>query len=94
MVAQILAGQLGLSFVRLSPDAVDPAAPRLINGQTAKRRQCVPIASSPEHVVLAMANPLDLIAIDDVELTTGRRVEPVVATASEVAAAVARYYGV
>ena len=94
VVAQILAGQLGLPFVRLAPDAVEPGAPRLINGQTAKRRQCVPIAASPQHVVLAMANPLDLIAIDDVELTTGCRVDPVVATASDVAAAVARYYGV
>jgi hypothetical protein len=40
-----------------------------------------------------MANPQDLLALDDVALASGRRVSPVVATGSDVSAAIGRYYG-
>lgn len=92
-VARIVARQLGLPFVRLTPDVVEPEATRIIGGPLARRRNCLPIGASPERVVLAMANPLDLIAIDDVELASGRPVEPVVAAAGDIAAALDRYYG-
>ncbi|MCX5758361.1 MAG: hypothetical protein NTU83_07635 [Candidatus Hydrogenedentes bacterium] len=92
-IARIVARQLGLAFVRLTPDVVDAAATRIIGGALARRRNCLPIGVSSERVVLAMANPLDLITIDDVELASGHRVEPVVATAGDMASAVERYYG-
>ncbi len=92
-VAQVLARQLDLPFVRLTSEVVDGIAPRLINGQLARRRQCIPITAATDRVVLAMANPLDLIAVDDVELASGRRVAPVVATGSDIYAAIGRYYG-
>jgi HAMP domain-containing protein len=92
-VAQVLARQLSLPFVRLTRDVVDSAAPRLIPAQLARRRTCMPIAISSDRVVLAMANPLDLIALDDVELASGRRVDPVVATPSDIQAALGHHYG-
>ena len=92
-VAQVLARQMSLPFVRLVPEVVDAAAPRLINGQVAKRRQCIPITANADIVVLAMANPQDLIALDDVKFSSGRSVAPVVATGSDIAAAIGRYYG-
>jgi hypothetical protein len=93
VVAQVLARQMSLPFVRLVPEVVDAAAPRLINGQVAKRRQCIPITANADIVVLAMANPQDLIALDDVKFSSGRSVAPVVATGSDIAAAIGRYYG-
>jgi regulator of replication initiation timing len=92
-VAQTVARQFDLPFVRLTGEMVDVVAPRLINGQLAKHRQCIPITAASDRVVLAMANPQDLIALDDVELASGRRVMPVVATASDISAAIVRYYG-
>jgi hypothetical protein len=92
-VARVLAHQLSLPFVRLAPEVVDASAPRLINGQLAKRRQCIPITATSDRVVLAMANPQDLIALDDVKLSSGRAVSPVVATGSDIVAAIGRYYG-
>lgn len=92
-IARILARQLGLAFVCLVSEVVDVAATRIIGPALARRRHCVPIAVSPDRIVLAMANPLDLIAIDDVELAGNRAVEPVVATASDIQAAIDRYYG-
>jgi len=92
-VARVLAHQLSLPFVRLAPEIVDASAPRLINGQLAKRRQCIPITATSDRVVLAMANPQDLITLDDVKLSSGRAVSPVVATGSDIVAAIGRYYG-
>lgn len=92
-VARILARQLGLTFVRLTPEVVDPAATRIIGAPLARRRNCLPIGATPDRIVLAMANPLDLITIDDVELAGGRNVEPVVATTDDILSALERYYG-
>jgi hypothetical protein len=93
-IAQILAGQLGLPFVRLTSEVVDSDAPGLITGQLAKRRQCVPITTTSDQVIVAMANPQDLLALDDVALASGRRASPVVATGSDVSSAIRRYYGI
>jgi hypothetical protein len=93
VVAKVLARQLELPFVRLNPEIVDSTAPKLISGQLAKRRLCIPIKVTDDNLVLAMANPQDLITMDDVKLSSGRAVEPVVATGTDIAAAIVRYYG-
>lgn len=92
-VSQVLARQLDLPFVRLAPGVVDDAAPCLIPGQLARRRLCLPLTVSADRIVVAMANPFDLVAMDEIEMATGRRVDPVVATPSEIAAALLRHYG-
>jgi len=93
VVARVLARQLGLPFVRLEGHVADQAATRTITGQLARTRECLPIAVSPTSLVLAMANPFNLIAIEEVELATGRRVDPVVAAAGDLREALRRYYG-
>ena len=92
VVARVLARQLDLPFVRLTEEVVDGAAPRIITALLAKRRMCIPIAVAPDRIVLAMANPFDLVAIEDVERTIDRRVEPAVTTPSDIASALLRYY--
>ncbi|MCX5772690.1 MAG: hypothetical protein NTZ09_20795 [Candidatus Hydrogenedentes bacterium] len=93
IVARVLARQLGLPFVRLKGHVADQAAPRAISSQLARSRECLPIAVSPTSLVLAMANAFDLVAIEEVELATGRRVDPVVAAAGDIRQALRRYYG-
>jgi hypothetical protein len=93
VVARVLARQLGLPFVRLHGNVADPAAVRAITSQLARTRECLPIAVSPASVLLAMANPFNLVAIEEVELATGRRVDPVVAAAGDIRDARRRYYG-
>lgn len=92
LVAKIVARQLDLPFVRLTPDIIEPAVARMISIHIAKHHSCLPLSVSPTHVVLAMANPFDLLGIDDVELATGRRVEPVVTTQCDIMSAIARIY--
>lgn len=92
-IAKVLARQLDLPYVRLAAGVVDPAAARLISGQLARRRMCIPVAATAGRVVLAVANPFDLLAIEDVEMAARRRVDLAVAAPSDIAAAIGRHYG-
>ncbi|MBI4560002.1 MAG: hypothetical protein HY706_20615 [Candidatus Hydrogenedentes bacterium] len=92
VIAQVVASQLQVPFIDLDEEDIDPAAARMISGRVASARKCIPLRTTPEALLVAMANPLDLIAIEDVELVTGRMVEPAVATSSDIMAAIDRVY--
>ncbi|MDQ1256626.1 MAG: type pilus assembly protein PilB [Candidatus Hydrogenedentes bacterium] len=92
IVSQVLASQLQLEFVHLAKEMIDITAVRLISSQMATLHMLIPLRVAPGKLTVAMANPLDLIALDDVELATSRRVEPVVATAADISAAIVRFY--
>ena len=83
-VARVLARQLGISYIWITREVVDAAAVMLVKQALASRHVCIPIALASGHLVLAMANPLDLTAIEDVEHATGKRVIPVAATAANI----------
>ena len=93
VIARILASQLRLPFTELREGDVSPGAPSLISAQLARLHHCVPIRKEGDCVILAMANPMDLIAIEDVEHATGCRVEPVVATSAAIEFVIARQWG-
>lgn len=82
-VARSLALQLSLPFLP-SPLPVDPAARRLVDDALAHDRKVVPLAVSARRLRVAMADPLDLSTVDDLQFQTGRRVDPVVASPSAV----------
>lgn len=93
VVAQVLACQLKLPFVHLESDVPEETAVRLVNGRLCRHHRCIPVRIEDETVVLAMSNPLDLIAIEDIELATSRRVDPVVAAEPDIAKAIDWFYG-
>jgi type IV pilus assembly protein PilB len=89
-VAQALAQQLRLSFVDppLRPDA---SALQLVDRATAVRLRVVPLSVREKLLRVAMADPLDVAAVDDLQFRTGKRVEPVVAEAAAIESALASY---
>ncbi len=89
-IARILAAQLRLPFVTLAPGSYDASAPRLISAHLARLHKAVPIRQQDGVLTVAMANPLDLIAIEDIEIASRNRVEPVVATKSGIEALLAQ----
>jgi type IV pilus assembly protein PilB len=91
-LARSLARQLGLPF-QPSPLPADEDATRLLSADLARRRSVLPLAATPKVVRLAMADPLDLAALDDVRFQSGRRVDSVVATARAVRSGIATAYG-
>lgn len=92
-IARALAGQARAPFIRIDQDRLPAEAANLISARMARHHACVPVRADEERLTLAMANPFDLVAIDDVELASHRRVEAVVATPSDIEAAITRLYG-
>ncbi|HEY3414079.1 MAG TPA: type II secretion system ATPase GspE [Armatimonadota bacterium] len=87
-----LAEQWGVPFMDLVEYQPDPDLMRLISQEMARRLKCLPIAQTDGRLTLAMKNPLDIYAIDEVRLISGMEVDAVIASEEEIAAAVAHAY--
>lgn len=79
-LARVLAQELGLSYVSEREIDVKPEAVSLLNEQAARRYRAVPLERHGQTIVLAMADPQNVFALDDVAFITGCEVQPVVTT--------------
>lgn len=91
-IAQARASQCGVNYIRFTEDTVDPEAAALINARLAQQHHCIPVSAVDRSMVLAVANPMDLLAIEDVERFTNRKVDVVVGTSADIEQAIARFY--
>jgi type IV pilus assembly protein PilB len=91
-VARCLALQLGIPY-QPGPLESDSEATDAVQEPLARSHRLVPLHIRGRSLRVAMADPLDIGAIDDVQFQTGRRIEPVVATPTDVADALERIYG-
>ena len=87
-----LATQIGLRFVDLCDFAVDGSAVGRVPGPVCRRHSAIPIGFEDGKLLVAMADPANVFAVDDIRSLTGMDVKPVVATRADVAAAIDRYY--
>ena len=78
-VAQVLSDQLGLAFVDLNSMAIEPKARQSVAEELCLRFTAVPLFIIQDTLTLAMANPLDVQAIDEIQTTCGFRIKPVFA---------------
>jgi type IV pilus assembly protein PilB len=83
-----LAAQVGLEFVDLHERQIDPTASQSVSDALARRYQAIPIAWEGSTLVVAMADPSNVLAIDDIRSVTGADVRVVVATRSAIEAAI------
>ena len=93
-LVEALEFQLGIPHVDLSITAIEPDVAALIPEAVAKRHQIIPIRREADKMVLAMADPTNIFAIDDARLATGLTVEVVIAGESGIERAINRSYGV
>jgi type IV pilus assembly protein PilB len=87
-----LASQLGLTFVDLSDYPVDPGAVGLVSDGLSRRYLALPIGLDNGRLIVAMADPSNVFAIDDIRHVTGREVQAVVATRASIEAAIDKYH--
>jgi type IV pilus assembly protein PilB len=87
-----LATQIGLKFVDLSDYPVDGSAVSRVPDVVCRRHNALPIGYEDGRLVVAMADPANVFAVDDIRSMTGMEVKPVVATKSDVIAAINRYH--
>ena len=87
-----LAKHVGLDFVDLSETPPDPSAVSILPVAVAKRYTVIPVRFDDEgRLVVAMSDPSNVLALDDVRATTGRDVAAVVATRADISEAIERY---
>jgi len=86
-----LAQQIGLPFVDLTDYAVDGSAVALVPAAVCRRHAVLPIGHEDGRIVLAMADPANVFALDDVRSLSGLEPRPVVATRDDLLAAIERF---
>jgi type IV pilus assembly protein PilB len=86
-----LARQIGFEFVDLSSYSVDPTAAALIPEHVARRYRALPIGYEDSRLIVAMADPANLFAMDDIRTITGMDVLPVVATVADIEGAIRKH---
>ena len=92
-ITALLSRQYGVPSINLDHFEVDPAVIKLIPAETARKYQILPLSRSGATLTIAMADPTNVFAMDDIKFMTGYNVEPVVASESALEEAAERYYG-
>ncbi len=92
-VAGLLARRYGLPSIDLDPLTVDPAIIELVPEEMARTYKVLPLSRSGATLTVAMADPTNVLAMDDIRFTTGCSVEPVVASESALEDAIDACYG-
>jgi type IV pilus assembly protein PilB len=92
-LVRALAEQVGLEFVDLAEFPVDSVATSLLPEALARRYKALPIGERDGKLLVAMSDPANVYALDDIRTITGRDVLPVVSTANDVEAAIEKYAG-
>ena len=91
-ITALLSKQYGVPSINLAQFEIDAATIKLIPAETAQKYQIVPLSRSGATLTIAITDPTNVFAMDDIKFMTGYNVEPVVASETAVADAIQRYY--
>ncbi|MDP2622644.1 MAG: ATPase, T2SS/T4P/T4SS family [Actinomycetota bacterium] len=89
-LAKILAGHMGVEYLSLNDVTIDPAAAALIPESLARRYAAIPIGFEDDALIVAMADPGNVLVVDDIRAITALRIIPRIATRSEIEEAIRR----
>jgi type IV pilus assembly protein PilB len=92
-ITSLLSRQYGVPSINLDHFEVDPSIIKVIPAETARKYQILPLSRSGATLTIAMADPTNVFAMDDIKFMTGYNVEPVVASETSLEDAIERYYG-
>src|SRR5829696_589469 len=91
-ITALLSKQYGVPSIALGQFEIDSAVIKLVPAETARKYQIIPLSRSGATLTIAMTDPTNVFAMDDIKFMTGYNVEPVVASETEVEEALQRYY--
>jgi type IV pilus assembly protein PilB len=92
-ITAVLSRQYGVPSINLKFYEVDPAVIKLVPQETAVRYQIVPLSRVGSTLTIAMTDPTNVFAMDDIKFMTGFNVEPVVASETAISEAIHKFYG-
>src|SRR5664279_3119898 len=91
-VTNFLSRQYGVPAINLSYFEIDPAVVKLIPYETAKRYQILPLSRVGASLTIAMVDPTNVFAMDDIKFMTGFNIEPVVASETAILEGIEKAY--
>jgi type IV pilus assembly protein PilB len=92
-ITALLSKQYGVPSITLERFEVDASVLRLVPADTAQKYHILPLSRSGATLTIAMTDPTNVFAMDDIKFMTGYNVEPVIASETAVLDAIERYYG-
>lgn len=93
-IIKVLGKQMGIQYVVLSNVVIDPEVIKLVPETVTRRYQLIPLYEKNNRLIIAMADPLNVFAIDDLRQITGREIEAVVSTEREIIRCIDRFYNI
>ena len=92
-IASLLSRQYGVPSINLSQFDIDADVIKVVPAATAQKYEIVPVSRVGTTLTIAMSDPTNVFAVDDIKFMTGYHVEPVVASQTAIVEAIDRYYG-
>jgi type IV pilus assembly protein PilB len=92
-ITECLSQQFGVPSINLQHFEIDNSVIKLISGDVARKYNILPVNKTGATITIAMADPTNVFAMDDIKFMTGYNVEPVVASELGIKAAIDTYYG-
>jgi type IV pilus assembly protein PilB len=93
MITAVLSRQYGIPSVNLDLFHIDESVLRLMPQEVAQKYSVLPVSRVGATLTLAMVDPTNVFAMDDIKFMTGLNVEPVVVAEASIQQAIAKYYG-
>ena len=92
-VTKALSEQLGIPFIDLTHYTIEPEALKFFTPELARRYQAIPLSKVMDALTVAMVNPLDIMAVDEIKMACGLTIRPVFATPLSIKEAIEKFYG-
>src|SRR5512145_3254676 len=92
-ITALLSKQYGVPSIALGQFDVDAAVVKLVPAETAQKYQIIPLSRAGANLTIAMVDPTNVFAMDDIKFMTGYNVEPVVASETAIMESIEKYYG-
>src|SRR5512140_60323 len=92
-ITETLSAQFGVPSINLSHFEIDPNVLKLVAPEVARKYNILPVNKTGATITIAMADPTNVFAMDDIKFMTGYNVEPVVASEIALQQAIDRHYG-
>jgi type IV pilus assembly protein PilB len=92
-IISTLEDQMGIERFDIQNNVVEPEIPKLISENLARRYNAIPVKINGERLTVAMYDPLNIYAIDDIEIATGLKIEPVLASKKAIVSAIDQFFG-
>ena len=92
-ITETLSAQFGVPSINLTHFEIDPGVLKLVAADVARKYNILPVNKTGATLTIAMADPTNVFALDDIKFMTGYNVEPVVASEMALQSAIDRHYG-